>query len=83
MELNPIKDMCFAHLCVKCSLGISNFLEEISNVSHSIVFLYFFGLISELDSTISSCYSLELYNQMVYLSFSPLFFTYLLFTAIL
>ena len=26
-----------------CSLGISNFLEEISNLSHSIVFLYFFA----------------------------------------
>ena len=24
-----------------CSLGISNFLEEISNLSHSVVFLYF------------------------------------------
>ena len=28
--------------CMKCSLGISNFLEEISSLSHSIVFLYFF-----------------------------------------
>ena len=26
---------------MKCSLGISNFLEEISSVSYSIVFLYF------------------------------------------
>ena len=33
-----------AHLCMKCSLGISNFLEEISSLSHSIVFLYFFSL---------------------------------------
>ena len=31
-----------AHLCMKCSLGISNFLEEISSLSHSDVFLYFF-----------------------------------------
>ena len=30
---------------MKCSLGISNFLEEISSLSHSIVFLYFFALI--------------------------------------
>ena len=29
---------------MKCSLGISNFLEEISSLSHSIVFLYFFAL---------------------------------------
>ena len=28
-----------AHLYMKCSLGISNFLEEISILSHSIVFL--------------------------------------------
>ena len=35
-----------AHLCMKCSLGISNFLE-ISSLFHSIVFLYFFALITE------------------------------------
>jgi len=29
------------------SLGISNFLEEISSSSHSIVFLYFFALITQ------------------------------------
>ena len=28
-----------AHLCMKCSLDISNFLEEISSLSHSVVFL--------------------------------------------
>ena len=28
---------------MKCSLGISNFLEEISSLSHSGVFLYFFA----------------------------------------
>ena len=33
----------FVHLCMECSLGISNFLEEISSLSHSIVFLYFFA----------------------------------------
>ena len=32
---------------MKCSLGISNFLEEISSLSYSVVFLYFFALISE------------------------------------
>ena len=30
-----------AHLCMKCSFGISDFLEEIANLSHSAVFLYF------------------------------------------
>ena len=28
-------------------LGISNFLEKISSLSHSVVFLYFFALIAE------------------------------------
>ena len=32
---------------MKCSLGMSNFLEEIYNLSRSIVFLYFFALITE------------------------------------
>ena len=32
---------------MKYSLGISNFLEEISSLSHSIVFLYFFALSTE------------------------------------
>ena len=32
---------------MKCCLGISNFLEEISSLSHSVVFLYFFALITE------------------------------------
>ena len=35
------------YLCMKCSLGISNFLEDISSLSHCIVFLYFFALITE------------------------------------
>ena len=32
---------------MKWSLGVSNFLEEISSLSHSIVFIYFFALITE------------------------------------
>ena len=32
---------------MKCFLGISNFLVEISSLSHSVVFLYFFALIAE------------------------------------
>ena len=50
---------------MKCSLGISNFLEEISSLSHSIVFLCFFALITEEGFLISSCYSLELCIQML------------------
>ena len=46
------------------SLGISNFLEEISSLSHSIVFLYFFALITKEVFLISPCYSLELCIQI-------------------
>ena len=38
---------------MKCSLGISNILEEISSLSQSIVFLYFFALITEEGFLIS------------------------------
>ena len=50
---------------MKCSLGISNFLEEISSLSHSVVFLYLFALIAEEGFLISSFYSLELCIQML------------------
>ena len=53
-----------AHLCMKCSLGISNFLEDTSSLSHSIVFLYFFALITEECILISPCSSSELCIQM-------------------
>ena len=42
------------------SLGISDFLDEISSLSHSIVFLYFFALITKEGLPISPWYSLEL-----------------------
>ena len=67
---------------VKCSLGISNFLEEISSLSHSVVFLYFFALITR--KAVLSLLAI-LWNSAFkweYLSFSPLLFTCLLFTAI-
>ena len=53
-----------AHLCMKCSLGISNFLEDTSSLSHSIVFLYFFALITEECILISPCSSSELCIRM-------------------
>ena len=40
------------------------FLKEISSLSHSIVFLYFFALITEEGFLISPCFSLELCLQM-------------------
>ena len=65
---------------MRCSLDISNFLEEISSLSYSIGFLYFFTLVTEEGFLISPCYSLELCIQMQ--SFSPLLFPSLLFTDI-
>ena len=67
---------------MKCSLGISNFLEEISALSHSIVFIYFFALV-----TYEGFLSLlaTLWNSVfkwIYLSFSPLLLASLLFSAI-
>ena len=59
--------------------GISNFFEEISSLSHSIIFLYFFTLITEEGFLISPCYSLELCIWMgifpFLLCFSLLFFS--------
>ena len=49
---------------MKCSLGSSNFLEEISSLSHFIVFLYFFALITEEGFLISPCCSSDLCIQM-------------------
>ena len=65
-----------------CSLGISNFLEEISSLSHSIVFLYFFTLITE-EVFFSLC--AILWNsafRWIYPSISPLPFISILFSAI-
>ena len=67
---------------MKCSLGISNFLEEISSLSQSIVVLYLFALITEEGFLISPCYSLELCIQMGISFFSPLPLASLLFSAI-
>ena len=71
------------HLCIKCSLGICNFLEEISSLSYSMVFLYFFALITE-EGFLTSLLAV-LWNsafKWVYLSFSPLPFASFLFTFI-
>ena len=67
---------------MKCSLGIYNFLEEISRLSHSIVFLYFFALITEEGFFISPCCSLELCIQMGIFFPFPLCLSSLLFSAI-
>ena len=68
--------------CMKSCLDIANFLEEIASLSHSIVFLYFFALITEEGFLIFPCYFLEFCIHWVYLAFSPLPFASLLLTAI-
>ena len=45
---------------MKCSFGISDFLEEISSLSHSVVFLYFFALIA---NQIPYDYTVEVRNR--------------------
>ena len=70
-----------AHLCMKSSLGISNFLEEISSLSHSVVFL---SLHCWLRTAVFSLLAV-LWNSAfgsVYLSFCLLRFAPLLFTAV-
>ena len=67
---------------MKCSLGISNFLNEVSNLSHCITFLCSVHL--SLRKAFLSLLAI-LWNsafKWVYLSFSPLPFTSLLFSAI-
>ena len=71
-----------AHLCMKYSPGFSNFLEEISILSHSILFLYFFALITEKAFLSFLAILWNSAFKWVYLSFLPLPLASLLFTAI-
>ena len=57
---------------MKCSLGISNLLEDISSLSHSVVFLYFFALITEEGFLISPAILWNSAFTWVYPSFSHL-----------
>ena len=81
VEVHTISVLYCACLCMKCSLGISNFLEEIFSLSYSVVFLYFFALIAEEGFLISSCCSLELHSDAYIFPFllclSLLFFSQL------
>ena len=73
-----------AHLCMKCSLSISDFFLREPRLSHSIVFLYFFFPHCSLRKAFLSLLAI-LWNsafRWVYLSFSLLSFTFLLSSAI-
>ena len=47
---------------MKCSFGSSNFLEEISSLSHSVVFLYFFALMP-VQWGYHSCFTGQLWGS--------------------
>ena len=57
-------------------------LKEISSLSHSVVFLYFFALIAEEGFFSLLAFLWNSAFRCLYLSFSPLLFTSLLFIAI-
>ena len=67
---------------MKYSLGIFDFLDEISRLSHSIIFLYFFALFTKESFFTSPSYSLKLCIQMSLSFLSPLPFASFLFTAV-
>ena len=78
----PFSVLYCAHFYMKSSLGISNFLEKICSLSHSIVFLY--CLHWSLRKAFLSLLAI-LWNsafKQVYLPFSPLSFTSLVFKGI-
>ena len=57
---------------MKCSFGISDFLEEISSLSQSVVFLYFFALIAKKAFLSLLAILWNFAFRCLYLSFSPL-----------
>ena len=67
---------------MKSSFDISDFLEEISSLTLSVVSLCFFALFIEEGLLVSPCYSLESAFTWVNLSLSPLLFASLLSSVI-
>ena len=73
-SVHTVSVLYCAHLCMKCFLSISNFLEGNSHLSHSIVFFSFHWSLRKAFSYLHS------YGYIF--SFSPLPLTSLLFSAI-
>ena len=67
---------------MKCSLVISDFLKEISSLSHSVVFLYVFALFTQKAFLSLLAILWNSAFRWVYLSCLPLPFPSLLFPAI-
>ena len=80
-QVHTISDL-YCVPCMKYSLGISNFLEKISSFSYSIVFLYFFVLIPEEGFLSLLAVVWDATFKCIQLSFFPLPFPSLLFSAI-
>ena len=80
-SVHTISLLYFACLCMKCSLGVSDFLEEISSLSHSVVFLYFFASIAKEGSHLFLLFFGTLHSDVFIfpflLCFSLLFFSQL------
>ena len=70
--VHTISVLYCAHLCMKYSLGISNFLEEISSLPHSIIFLYFFALITEEGFLISPSFNINIFQNLQFSCFPTL-----------
>jgi len=73
--IHTISVLYCAHDCMTFSLGICDFLEEISRLSSSIDLLYLLTLITEGGFT-SPCNSLGIFIQMCIIFFSFLFMCY-------
>ena len=66
----PFLSFIMPHLRMKCSLGISNFLEEISTFSHSIVVIGRSSYVCFLEETSSLYHSFVLIGSSAYVYFS-------------
>jgi len=67
---------------MKCSLGISNFLEEISSLSHFVVFLYFFALITEEVLSLLALLWDSSFKWYIYIFFFSFAFCFSFFTVL-
>ena len=63
-EVLTVSVLYHVHPCMKYFLDMSNYLEESSSPSHSIIFFYFFALFILEGLLFSSCYPLELCIQL-------------------
>ena len=63
-QVSTVYVLYCTHLWTKCSLDSSNFPEEISSLSPSVVFFQFYTLFTEEGLLVSLCCSLEICVQL-------------------